>query len=185
VQSDDWNHYLQLWGEPSRVAEFRRTDQPLVRVGKWPSESDGRGVTLYATDGVSVGLDGARHGHGYEVFVGLSPAEDRCASALAALATTAREKGIGPAHTMEAEGGLWPGSPMTGWLLAAQVEEVLPPVEFDSVHIIFLQALPLYPQERTWKAVHGTDALLMRWREQQVPFWDPHRAPSRLHEHNP
>src|SRR3954451_12447204 len=121
-----WQHYEAQWGHPDRVAEFRRSGEAPVRIGKWSPERNGEGVTIYATDGVSVDRGGTRRTHGYEVILGLSPEDDACASPLAALATQARSEGLGPGHTIQADGPLWPGVGMTAWLLDTQAVEILP-----------------------------------------------------------
>ena len=183
VDSPVWPHYVARWGDPTRVAEFVRAGEAPVRIGKWVPAQTGEGVTIYASDGVSVNRNGVRVMHGYEVILGLSPEEDGCASSLAALATASRSEGIGPGHTFDAGGPLWEGTAMTAWLLVEPATELLPPVEAGDGHCVFLQVLPLYPQERTWKIVHGSDALIRAWQSLKVPFWDPRRAQSDLPNH--
>ena len=68
---------------------------------------------------------------------------------------------------------------MTAWLLLPQAE-ILSPLVSGQTHVTFLQAVPLYPHERAWKVVNGTDALMRTWQRETVPFWNPNRKPSAL-----
>ena len=44
------------------------------------------------------------------------------------------------------------------------------------MHVEFLQAIPIYESERRFKNQHSAEALLERWEDAQVRFWDPRRA---------
>jgi hypothetical protein len=154
---------------------FRRASAPqTVGVLKWSAHRNGLGVALYVTATERVTTMG-RERHHVEFLVGLSPEEDGCASALATLPVAAASEVVGHAHTFEVQDGLWPGTGMNCWLLLRQ--SLVPAGQVEGTQVDYLQAVPLYPAERTWKAVHGADALLAAWEAQGVPFWDPHRAP--------
>jgi hypothetical protein len=154
---------------------FRRASEPhAVGVLKWSPERNGLGVALYVTATERV-LPKDQGGHQVEFLVGLSPEEDGCASALATLPVAATSEAVGHAHTFEVQDGLWPGTDMNCWLLLNQ--SLVPAGQVAGMQVDYLQAVPLYPAERTWKTVHGADALLAAWEAQGVPFWDPHRPP--------
>jgi len=48
----------------------------------------------------------------------------------------------------------------------------------DGLHVMFLQAIPIYDSERELAAAIGADRLMDQWSETSVPFWDPLRSPS-------
>lgn len=71
---------------------------------------------------------------------------------------------------------MWPGTEMDVFLVLRQLEEVLPTLELPGgVHVEFLQAVPLFESERRFKVGRGAKALLRRWEEVGLPFWDPDR----------
>jgi hypothetical protein len=54
---------------------------------------------------------------------------------------------------------------------------LLPPLELpDEVHVEFLQAIPIFESDRAFKVEHGAEALIRRWEDSGVRFWDPTRA---------
>lgn len=168
-------HYEALWGPPARVARF---DKPGASVGvrKWEASERTGGVVMYATLGGAT-LAAAGHGaeHRYEYFVGLLPERDDVAATLALLAPIGWTEALGDGHTVEVQGGLWPGTRMDCWLLAHPQVAVVPDLVHGATHVRWLQAVPLYPAERTWKAVHGAASLWARWEAEGVPFWNPDR----------
>lgn len=168
-------HYEGLWGVPSREAEFRK-DGNSVRVLKWDADARTGEVVLYATLGASAHPAAGRSAaHRLEYFLGLLPQQDDSAATLALLGPATWAEPMGDGHTVEVDGVLWRGTDMNCWLLAEPQELTVPPLLYDGLHVQWLQAVPLYPSERTWKAVHGPEALWTRWQADLVPFWDPHR----------
>lgn len=172
--------YLAQWGQPSRTANFR-VGEFEVDVLKWNAETTPEGVNLYATVGASarptVGRD---HLHRAEFFIGLLPAMDAVASPLAALALySAREQvSVDHGHTVPAEGPLWSGTEMHRFLVMRPISDIIQPLTLvDGTHIDFLQALPIFDAELAYKNDHSAEALLERWEQSQVPFWDPNRRP--------
>lgn len=138
------------------------------------------GVNLYATVGGSarpaVGRDPL---HRSEFFIGLLPAMDAVASPLAALALySARENvAVDHGHTVPADGPLWPGTQMRRFLVMRPLGDIIQPLTLaDGTHIESLQALPIFDSEFTFKTNRGAEALLERWEQSQVPFWDPNRT---------
>jgi Suppressor of fused protein (SUFU) len=85
---------------------------------------------------------------------------------------------VGHGHTVEIDEGLWPGTAMNAWLLVSPVDGIVRRLDFAGLHVEFLQAIPLFPEERTWKAVHGVESLLIAWRNEGVQFWNPRRVPA-------
>lgn len=46
----------------------------------------------------------------------------------------------------------------------------------DGLHVEFLQAIPIFDSDWAFTAEHGADALMRRWEETGVRFWDPART---------
>ena len=172
--------YVARWGGPARTANFQ-VGEFSVDVYKWSAETTPEGVNMYATVGASarpmVGRDPL---HRTEFFIGLLPAMDAVASPLAALALySAREDvSVDHGHTVPADGPLWPGTQMRRFLVMRPLGDTIQPLTLaDGTHIEFLQALPIFDSELAFKTDHGAEALLERWEQSQVPFWDPNRTP--------
>jgi hypothetical protein len=172
--------YVARWGEPTRTANFQ-VGEFAVDVYKWNAETTPEGVNLYATVGASarpmVGRDSL---HRTEFFIGLLPAMDAVASPLAALGLYSAREGVAVdhGHTVPVDGGLWAGTEMRRFLVMRPVGDIIQPLTLaDGTHIEFLQALPIFDSELAYKTDHGAEALLERWEQSQVPFWDPNRTP--------
>ena len=173
--------YLARWGQPSRTATFQ-VGEFAVDIYKWNAETTREGVNLYATVGASarqmVGRDPL---HRTEFFIGLLPAMDAVASPLAALALYSAREGVpvGHADTVPAGGPLWLGTEMCRFLVMRPISDIIQPLTLaDGTHLEFLQALPIYESEFVYKKDHGAEALLERWEQSQVPFWNPSRSPA-------
>jgi hypothetical protein len=172
-------HYLSLWGEPSRTAHFELMGRE-IEIYKWSAEINPQGVCLYATIGMCEHpIDGYDPTHRLELFVGLLPQQDSVARPLAMLALGPIIRGtqLAPDHTVTFPEPLWPGTELHGFIVRRQLEEVVPPLVLDSTHIEFLQAIPLFPSEVAFKSKNGADSLLRKWQDVGVPFWDPNRSP--------
>ena len=132
-------------------------------------------VTLGASEHAMIGDDPT---HRVEYFVGLLPGRDEIASPLAALSLYAAREETSVRHgdTVLADGPLWPGSDVRTFLVLRQREEVLPTLALQGgIHVEPLQAIPIHDAERRFTVAHGADALLSRWEQRNVPFWDPRR----------
>jgi hypothetical protein len=174
VASKIRDHYIARWGPPRREGTFTANDPegPLtVSVGKWLPEQTTQGVTIYASWRSRQGLAPV------EFYVGFRPENDDVADSFALLSRFASRSMVNDGDTVEVEGGLWPGTRMNAWLVASPPQPVIANLDLHGIHVHFLQAIPLYPAERTWKAVHGRDALMQRWEQALVEFWDPNRRP--------
>ena len=168
------------WGPASRVARFVGSNSGgavVVHVGKWLATATGEGVTLYITS-TEASMALSVSWHRAEFFVGFEPEEDEVASSWALLAKEALSVEIDHGHTIEVDGGLWSKTAMNAWLVMRPLDAIVPATRGYDHHVEYLQALPLYPSERTWKSVQGAGAFMQRWQDQCVPFWDPRRPSS-------
>ena len=171
-------HYRSKWGEPARQAEFRVAGL-LAEILKWDASVTGEGVTLYTTVGASDRpIDADRADHRIEFFVGLRPERDEIASALAALALyPARENAtVSHGHTIPSDAPFWKGTSMRHFLVLRPLQRIIEPFQFgEGIHVEFLQAIPIFESESSYKVKHGSAGLLDLWKERQVRFWDPER----------
>lgn len=171
--------YRARWGEPARTARFDVGDLG-IEILKWDADANPEGVVLYATLGVSGRPVADRDpDHRVEFFVGLVPEQDGIASALAALGLYPAREGVAldHGHTVPADEPLWPGSQMHVFLVVRPRPDFLPALALQrGFHVEFLQAIPVFERELAFKRKHGAEALLRRWEEADVHFWDSERA---------
>lgn len=171
--------YRARWNEPSRRAHFD-VDELGIEILKWTADSSPEGVALYATVGASAWQQtGCDANHRVEFFAGLLPEQDEICSALAALGlySVREDVALGHGHTVPGNGPLFPGAGMDAFLVMRPREGFLPTLDLSGgLHVDFLQAIPIYSSDRAFKAEHGADALMRRWEDVGVEFWDPQRA---------
>ena len=166
-------HYVRLFGEPSRVANFRRPEAS-VDVFKWDADKHPERVAFYATIGRSaLVLHEDEPTHRVELFTGLLPAVDAIEFPLADLATSRNV--MGPGSTFEWWKPLWDDTLMNSFLISRPAEEIVPPLKAEGLHVLFDQVIPLFPAERAFVVEHGAEALRARWQPSKVPFWNPNR----------
>ena len=173
-------HYIKVFGEPTREAHFTELGIS-VQIYKWDERSNPQEVALYATIGSSDHLLPHDPNHRIEFFTGFLPSEDRVAKALAMLALyPAVEAGeLADGHTLTFTEPLWPGTEMSTFLVMEPDTEIIPVLQGpDGLHVIFLQAIPIYPSELEFKVKHGAEGLIRRWEKSGVPFWNPNRTPN-------
>jgi len=134
---------------------------------------------MYATAGASDHVPkGYPADHRLEFYVGLMPAKDEVAKPLAMLAldTMATKVELGHGHSVTFPEPLWKGTAMSGFLLLQPVVAVIPPLLLsDGIHVEFLQAIPVFQSEVSFKAERGAEGLLERWKAAGLAFWDPRR----------
>jgi hypothetical protein len=173
TSKDVRSHYVKAFGEPSRVAHYQN-DDVRIEILKWDADKHPEGVAFYATVGRSVrALPGQQPTHRVEFFVGLLPPVDEIARSLADLAACSNSLAHGSTFTRPEP--LWTGTSMNAFLICRPIEKMVPPLEAAGHHVIFDQAIPLYPEECAFVIEHGAEALRDRWNSSQVPFWNPER----------
>jgi hypothetical protein len=169
--------YFRKYGEPSRTAEFVSRGGSRIQIFKWTEDQTGEGVTMYATAGASETLgDGTQS---CEFFVGLTPAVDEVAEALAEIAL----RGIGstavpsPGDTTTLSFPLWPGTRMQS-MLFTDGSELIPSYTDATKRIDFIQLVPLFDSELDFKKKYGEKALWEKFESTKVPYWNSNRAPA-------
>jgi hypothetical protein len=173
------DHYQARWGEPTRRARFD-VGEFTIEVLKWDVGSSPEGVALYATVGASSWpLTGRDPAHRIEFFVGLLPEQDGIVSSFAAFGLYSAREGVAldHGHSVPAGQPLWPGTAMRSFLTMRPLAGFFPHLDLSGgLHVDFLQAIPIYESERSFKTEHGADALVRRWKEIGVRFWDSTRS---------
>jgi hypothetical protein len=170
-------HYRARWGAPSRTARFSVADF-ATEVLKWDADRNPEQVNLYATVGASAHvIDGHDVNHRLELFVGLSPAQDDVAKALAALVaeTVLNHVALADGISVTFSEPLWPGTDMRSFLVLRPRVEIIPALALRGQHVEFMQAIPVFAPEVSYKTRHGAQDLLNAWRAAAVAFWNPAR----------
>ncbi len=169
-----------MFGEPTRKARF--TDSGLsIQVYKRDENSNPEGVALYATLGICDQVLPHDPNHRIELFTGLLPSEDRIAKTLAMLGLyyDAEADELADGHSITFTEPLRTGTKMSTYLVTDPNTEIIPVLQGpDGLHVIFLEAIPIYPSELEFKLKHGAEGLIRRWEKSGVPFWNPHRTPN-------
>lgn len=178
ILDDVTENYRKLWGEPARTASFRFSGH-AVEVYKWDADRNPEQVNIYATVGASAHVvSGYDSDHRVEFFAGLNPAQDDVVRPLALLVVEVVLKGteLGHGHSVTFPEPLWGGTEMSSLLVLRPLSDVPALALADGLHVDFLQAIPVYESEVSFKAQHRAEELLHRWQSAGVSFWDPTRA---------
>jgi hypothetical protein len=168
------------WG---KATERRLFDNPgiSVEVLKWDKGRNPRGVTLYVSVGTPLPAPG--DGHVEEYMLGLDPDAFNAGWVLAALAgLRAQGRGrVGNGSVISFDEPLWSGTKMDSVLVMSSHNERDHNIAIgDGRHLSLLTVLPIYDGEHKVVKKYGADALLERWQQIDVEYWDPNRPKSRL-----
>lgn len=170
------NYYSELYGEPSREAEFLAPSGKKIEVLKWGAEATGEEVSIYAT----IGASDEDQEISSEFFIGLSPEEDSIVFALAEIALhgngTSTMPKSGDSITLSSD--VWKNTHLTSFLFT-EGSEIIAPLDGRESKVCFVQLVPLYSQELEYKKKNGEEALWQMFEEKSVEYWNPCRANSR------
>lgn len=173
--------YAGLWGKPARTTRFE-VEKYLVEVLKWDARPSSDGLAIYATLGASAyPLPDSPLSLRRELFIGLSRPCDKIAGSLAALSLYSVRVGVAVdhGHTVPSDGPLWPRSPMSSFVVLRPKGGFLPPLELaEGFRVEFLQAIPIYESERSYKKTYGMGALMECFTEARTALSDPDRPPN-------
>lgn len=167
------NYYRELYGEPSREAEFIAPSGKKIQVLKWDAEATGEEVSIYAT----IGASDEGQEISSEFFIGLSPEEDSIAFALAEIALhgngTSTIPKSGDSITLSSD--VWKNTKLTSFLFT-EGGEIIAPLDRNESKVSFIQLVPLYSQELEYKKKNGEEALWQMFETKSVEYWNPCRA---------
>ncbi|EOX4412989.1 suppressor of fused domain protein [Vibrio diabolicus] len=170
-----YEHYLSLYGEPSRKARYETQDGKIVNVFKWDKSVTNEGVSIYATLGASEIINGDNES--CEFFIGLTPEADSIAEALAELALHGNGTNIIPndGDSLTLSYNLWEGTVARTFMFTDGDEIIGSIKNDDGKRIWFLQLVPLFDKELDYKKKFGEEALWEFFEENCVPYWDSER----------
>src|SRR5690348_9709442 len=148
ILDDVKQHYVAVFGDPSRRASFR-IDSYTAEVFKWEPSANPHGVAFYSSIGASRDpLSGLEPSHRVEFFIGFLPEQDGVARPLAMVAIDPILHGsaLGPGQTVTYPEPLWTGTEMCSLLILRPQHALVPDLVLDDgVHVEFLQLVPIYP----------------------------------------
>ena len=169
--------YLSRFGTPSRTARFVPADGGEIYVLKWDEDRLDEGVTMYCTAGASRWIGEAQKT--CEFFIGISPAVDEIARAVAEVGRHGRGDGAIPVSgdSITLAGPLWNGTAMRTFMFT-DGSELLEPVTIESRNTQFMQLVPLFDSELEFKRSKGEAALWNAFEMRRVRYWSSSRQPA-------
>jgi hypothetical protein len=169
-------YYHSKYGAPAREAEFTSPDGAVIQVFKWDEEQTDEGVTMYATLGANVALGDSSES--CEFFIGMTPSADSIVVALAEVALHGNGSKDVPSSgdTISLAYELWKGTKAKSFMFT-DGDEIVPPTKNEEGKPVgFIQLVPLFDSELSYKKNHGENALWERFEEKNVPYWDSSRG---------
>ncbi len=171
-----FKNYLELYGEPTRKAKYKSPDGKVIQIFKWDEDQTDEGVVMYATMGASITLGDKEES--CEFFIGLTPDADDIADALAEVALY----GNGTTHvpnsgdTVTLSYDLWHGTKARSFMFT-DGDEIVPSTKDEhGRQIWFIQLVPLFEEELSYKKEYGEDALWGAFENAEVPYWSSSRS---------
>lgn len=169
--NDVLNNYLAMYGEPTRKAKYKSSDGKTIQIFKWDEDQTDEGVVMYATLGASFILGDIEES--CEFFIGLTPNADDISDALAEVALhgngTVDIPDSGDTVTLSYE--LWHGTKARSFMFT-DGDEIVPPMKDEhGRQVWFIQLVPLFDEELSYKKEHGEDALWEAFESDEVPYW--------------
>ncbi|GIB54926.1 suppressor of fused domain protein [Vibrio cholerae] len=173
-----FDHYRAMYGEPAREAEYKSPEGAVIQVFKWDESQTDEGVTMYTTLGANRTLGDSAES--CEFFIGMTPAADSIADALAEIALhgngTTNVPDSGDTTTLAYD--LWSGTKAKTFMFT-DGDEIISPIKDESgKQIWFIQLVPLFEKELAYKKNHGEEALWEKFEETEVPYWNSSREDS-------
>lgn len=167
-------HYVAVVGSEAEYHDMRTRSGESVGVFEWPKGTSRMGVHLYASAGATGHGSGARQ-HAVEVFVGVEPGSEAVKEAFANMVLSVLKSNTVPQHGVFVAGN-WKvikGRKFTGWVLTERPDDLIPELQLtNGRHVVFLDALPVFPEEADYRHGNRSDELFGIWEETGVESWD-------------
>jgi len=176
-------HYLTHFGSP-KDSETIESDGVNVEICTWPSPlAESTGVLVATLGGAMVPAPDPSSNHRYEFFALLNPGLTKISRILAELATYSLSEGVGlgDSHSVDFQRPLSEFNEMHQVLLIRPADDFLPTLAAGAVHVEFLEVIPVFAAEVSFKQEHGLGALVEKWEALEVQFWNPARTEVDLH----
>ncbi|MDQ1053130.1 hypothetical protein QE394_001058 [Arthrobacter sp. SORGH_AS 212] len=175
-------HYTTAIGAEPVLHEMNTRDGKRMGVFEWPTGTTRLGVHLYASAGVGhFGPEGP--GHAVELFTGVQPGGQDVLEAFSTMALNVRESGTMPQHGVFVAGDwkIIKDRKFTGWVLTERPDDFMPRLDLPGGHVVFLDALPVFPEEADYRHGNRTDDLFEIWEAKEVESWNLARElPTRI-----
>ncbi|TRU30552.1 MAG: hypothetical protein EWV92_21965 [Microcystis aeruginosa Ma_MB_S_20031200_S102] len=167
-------HYVAVVGSEPEYHEMRTRSGESVGVFEWPKGTSRMGVHLYASAGATRHGPGARE-HAVELFLGVNTGSDAVKEGFANLILSVLKSNTVPQHGVFVAGN-WKvikGRKFTGWVLTERPDDLIPKLQLaDGRHVVFLDALPVFPEEASYRRGNRSDELFEIWEESGLKSWD-------------
>ncbi|WP_324642427.1 suppressor of fused domain protein [Pseudarthrobacter sp. LT1] len=170
-------HYTQAIGTEPVLHEMNTRTGKRMGVFEWPAGTTRLGVHLYTSAGAGhYWKDG--HRHAVELFAGVNHGGQEVLEAFCTMALNVRESGTVPQHGVFVAGDwkIIKGRKFTGWVLTERPDNFMPQMDLPGGHVVFLDALPVFPEEAEYRHGNRSDDLFDIWEAEEVKSWDLDRG---------
>lgn len=167
-------HYAAVVGSEPEYHEMRTHSGESLGVFEWPKGTSRMGVHLYASAGATCHGPGARQ-HAVELFLGVNTGSEAVKEAFANMTLSVLKSNTVPQHGVFVAGS-WKvikGRKFTGWVLTERPDDLIPELQLTTGrHVVFLDALPVFPEEAQYRHGNRSDELFGIWEETGVESWN-------------
>jgi hypothetical protein len=167
-------HYVAVVGSEPEYHEMRTRSGESVGVFEWPKGTSRMGVHLYASAGATRHGPGAKE-HAVELFLGVNTGSDAVKEGFANMILSVLKSNTVPQHGVFVAGN-WnviKGRKFTGWVLTERPDDLIPELRLtDGRHVVFLDVLPVFPEEAGYRHGNRSDELFGIWEESGLKSWD-------------
>lgn len=166
-------HYTKAIGAEPVLHEMNTRTGKRMGVFEWPAGTTRPGVHLYASAGAGHYWKD-HHGHAVELFAGVKQGGQDVLEAFCTMALNVRESGTVPQHGVFVAGDwkIIKGRNFTGWILTERPDDFMPQLDVHGGHVVFLDALPVFPEEAEYRHGDRSDDLFDIWEAEEVKSWD-------------
>ncbi|MDQ0147604.1 MULTISPECIES: suppressor of fused domain protein [Micrococcaceae] len=166
-------HYTNAIGAEPVLHEMNTRTGKRMGVFEWPAGTTRLGVHLYASAGAGH-YRKDDHRHAVELFAGVNHGGQEVLKAFANMALNVRESGTVPQHGVFVAGdwNIIESRKFTGWVLTERPDDFMPQLDLPDGHVVFLDALPVFPEEAEYRHGNRSDDLFDIWEAEGVKSWD-------------
>lgn len=170
-------HYVSIFGEPDKKQVYQ-TKTNSFNVLFWSPQKTGEDVYIFATIGAYSVM--GTPVHGCEFFFGLTDLPNSLADSLAEVALDGNGTGRIPSSgdTISLAFPLWDGTQAQTYMFTDGGEEIIPNLRRGDTIIEFVQLVPLFSSEVSYKKAHGDAALWQYFEHNEIAYWEPDRVSS-------
>lgn len=166
-------HYAKAIGIDPILHEMNTRTGQRMGVFEWPAGSTRLSVHLYASAGAGHYWPD-HHRHTVELFTGVKPGGQDVLEAFTTMALNVHESGTVPQHGVFVAGDwkIIKGRKFTGWALTERPDDFMPELDLPGGHVVFLDALPVFPEEADYRHGNRSDDLFDIREAEGVRSWD-------------